>query len=72
MKAAAVLVVTLCLVSDPKACHDATLTPLDYLGHPVDIMGCMLAAQPLAAEMVAGRPQFFIRKIRCEPEGKDA
>lgn len=56
------LVLTFCLLASDRSCVERRPTPDDTPG----LMGCMTAAQPLAAEFVRSHPAFRLVSWRCE------
>lgn len=56
------LVMTFCLMANTASCIEQRPMLEDIRS----AMGCMTAAQPLAAEFVRGHPAFRLASWRCE------
>lgn len=63
------LVLVFCLATSPTACVERRPLRDANLGS----MGCMVAAQPLAASFLREHPRYVLQSWRCEidkpPEG---
>lgn len=63
------LVVSVCLVGDPKKCSDVTL---NFDAPNVSARECAIVGQFELAKWIGDHPQFVITKWRCGPAGEVA
>lgn len=56
------LIISVCMIADPKSCKDVHLT---YLGDVPTPHSCMRVGQPEMAKWAGSHPKWSIRKWRC-------
>ncbi len=56
------LVLIYCLMSDNKSCIEKR--PASEF--PLSAMGCMVSAQPIAADFLRVHPNYTLNSFRCE------
>ncbi len=56
------LVLVYCLMSDAKSCIEKR--PVSEF--PLSAMGCMVSAQPVAADFLREHPGYQLASFRCE------
>jgi len=56
------LVLIYCLMSDTKSCIEKR--PVSEF--PLSAMGCMVSAQPIAADFLREHPNYTLNSFRCE------
>ena len=56
------LVLVYCLMSDPMSCVEKR--PVSEF--PLTAMGCMVSAQPIAADFLKDHPEYTLNSFRCE------
>jgi hypothetical protein len=57
------IVISACLVADPKSCKDYTL-PVDG---DMDTVQCALIAPPFLANWQETHPQWTVKRWKCQP-----
>lgn len=60
------IIVTLCALAAPHACHDVTVSKSGWDPH-LNGKAC-LVGQPQLAQFMADYPQYRLAGWRCEPE----
>ncbi len=56
------LVLIYCLMSDNKSCIEKR----PQSEFPLTAMGCMVSAQPIAADFLREHPNYALNSFRCE------
>ncbi len=56
------LIISACMISEPKSCKDYHLTYMDNISTPFQ---CMRFGQPEMAKWSLSHPKWSIRKWRC-------
>ncbi len=57
------IVISACLIADPKSCKDYTL-PVDG---DMDTVQCALIAPPFLANWQETHPQWTVKRWKCQP-----
>jgi hypothetical protein len=58
------IILSACLIADPKQCRDFKI-PLDV---SMDVVQCSMAAPPYFAQWAEEHPQWQIRRWKCQPD----
>lgn len=61
------LILTLCVIDQPAMCHQERLLPPAGVSLP----GCMVAAQPAIARLLAQEPGYVLREWHCVDTEKE-
>jgi hypothetical protein len=63
------LILSVCSIVEGAACHELPPIPLQP---EATMVGCLMASQVEGAKWIQDHPNFYIRKVTCQPHGKVA
>ena len=63
------LILSVCSIVEGAACRELPPIPLQP---ETTMVGCLMASQVEGAKWIQDHPNFYIRKVTCQPHGKVA
>ncbi len=63
------LIISVCSIVEGAACRELPPIPLQP---NTTMVGCLMASQIEGAKWIEDHPNFYIRKVNCQPQGKVA
>ena len=63
------LILSVCSIVEGAGCRELPPIPLQP---NTTMVGCLMASQIEGAKWIVDHPNFYIRKVTCQPQGKVA